>query len=299
LSCSRPAHESQLAVKSTAAPSQPAAQSLHSISQSFTPARARRHSVIWRPPWTDGSSKALTLQQNSSLRNLGCTCNPLYRISRQSFPGNEQALKLQQNSSLRNLGCTLQLCLLHFPAKLFPGNCLLVPIDSQFRRFCDHRTMNHHEELTNDNEFADETFELQVPPGTYLVNSPEYSPSVSPISMATSTDTIVMRRGTDGILYTYDEFMEYYGFGGDDAWALADPRGPQQVRVYLSPWPNYVPLANRFCWSGQQLSEFVLVQVGIRYPVQSPYPSRYSSDDDESPLPNPMVLDSPQSPANE
>ena len=148
--------------------------------------------------------------------------------------------------------------------------------------------MNHHEELTNDNEFADETFELQVLPGTYLVNSPEYSLSVSPTSMATSTDTIEMREAADGFFYTYDEFVDFYGYPrGHDNWALADPRGPQQVWVSLVVWPDQ--LMSERLWP----SEFVTVRVGVRYPLEGT-PS--ASEDEQSPLPSPIVLDSPQSP---
>jgi hypothetical protein len=94
--------------------------------------------------------------------------------------------------------------------------------------------------------------------------------------------------------------MEYYGFYGDDAWALADPHGPQQVWVSLRAWWDLTPLAHRLSPDGQRVAELVRVNVGVRYPVESPYASLYASTDDEaSEPPSPMVLESPQSPTDE
>ena len=94
-------------------------------------------------------------------------------------------------------------------------------------------------------------------------------------------------------------FMEYYGFYGDDAWALADPHGPQQVYVSLMIWDDLTPLARRMSLDGERVAELVRVGVGVRYPVEDPYASSYASDDEASEPPSPMVLESPQSPADE
>ena len=93
--------------------------------------------------------------------------------------------------------------------------------------------------------------------------------------------------------------MEYYGFYGDDAWALADPRGPQQVYVSLMTWWDLTPPVFRLSLDGERAAELVRVSVGVRYPVEDPYASSYVSDDEASEPPSPMVLESPQSPADE